>query len=416
MLKSGGVVIPMRLNTDRSWIVYDKLNFIFPLNADLDKLGLIPSVKPFDDGICKLLSILSKELLKNPESKKYSDIAAFAFWCRKGNIELMKKKRVLDLRLGRGVVLHIAPSNVPVNFAYSMVAGLLAGNINIIRLPTKNFEQVNIICDTLISVLEMEGFEKYRDFITLIKYEKDDEINQYLSSLCDIRIIWGGDYTIREIRKAPLKPRAFDITFADRYSISVINSEKYCMEQNPKKVAQDFYNDTYLFDQNACTSPHFIAWIGQEHTIRDAKEIFWSELYKIVKSQYKLQPVQAVDKLATFYTAAANMDIVEAQMPDNLIIRAKLNKLSEGIEEYRCQGGYFYEYSAESLEQIIPVINQKYQTLSYYGLDKEIFQNFIGSGLKGLDRIVPIGKTLDFSLYWDGYDLISTLSRIIDIL
>ena len=33
----------------------------------------------------------------------------------------------------------------------------------------------------------------------------------------------------------------------------------------------------------------------------------------------------------------------------------------------------------------------------------------------GVDRVVPIGTTLDFSLNWDGYDLINQMSRIIQI-
>ena len=35
------------------------------------------------------------------------------------------------------------------------------------------------------------------------------------------------------------------------------------------------------------------------------------------------------------------------------------------------------------------------------------------SGIKGIDRVVPIGKTMDFDFIWDGYDLISQLTRII---
>ena len=35
----------------------------------------------------------------------------------------------------------------------------------------------------------------------------------------------------------------------------------------------------------------------------------------------------------------------------------------------------------------------------------------INGGLCGIDRIVPIGKTADFSLTWDGYDLILQMSR-----
>ncbi len=36
------------------------------------------------------------------------------------------------------------------------------------------------------------------------------------------------------------------------------------------KIAQDFYNDAYLFDQNACSSPHLIVWIGTKETIHTA--------------------------------------------------------------------------------------------------------------------------------------------------
>ena len=35
---------------------------------------------------------------------------------------------------------------------------------------------------------------------------------------------------------------------------------------------------------------------------------------------------------------------------------------------------------------------------------------------RGVDRIVPIGRTMDFSLMWDGYDLIRSMSRRIDAL
>ena len=37
------------------------------------------------------------------------------------------------------------------------------------------------------------------------------------------------------------------------------------------------------------------------------------------------------------------------------------------------------------------------------------------SGLRGIDRIAPVGHTMDFALTWDGCDLIRTLSRQISI-
>ena len=42
-----------------------------------------------------------------------------------------------DLRMGRGVVFHIAPSNVAVNYAYSFAVGFVLGNANLVRLPSR---------------------------------------------------------------------------------------------------------------------------------------------------------------------------------------------------------------------------------------------------------------------------------------
>ena len=35
----------------------------------------------------------------------------------------------------------------------------------------------------------------------------------------------------------------------------------------------------------------------------------------------------------------------------------------------------------------------------------------IFNNLRGLDRIVPIGKSMDMDIIWDGYDVINQLSR-----
>lgn len=78
--------------------------------------------------------------------KEYFDIATFRFWRRKSAL-LREKEKYDDLsfRLGKGIVFHSTPSNVPVNFSFSFASGLLAGNANIVRLPAKDFDQVKII-------------------------------------------------------------------------------------------------------------------------------------------------------------------------------------------------------------------------------------------------------------------------------
>lgn len=57
--------------------------------------------------------------------------------------------------------------------------------------------------------------------------------------------------------------------------------------------------------------------------------------------------------------------------------------------------------------------DKRCQTIGYIG-DKDMFTQLILSGVKGVDRVVPLGKTMDFDLIWDGYDLTSMLTRIVD--
>jgi hypothetical protein len=58
----------------------------------------------------------------------------------------------------------------------------------------------------------------------------------------------------------------------------------------------------------------------------------------------------------------------------------------------------------------------KMQTLTYYGVNREeIFNIIYRGGNLGIDRIVPIGSALDIGIVWDGYDMIYTLSKIVDL-
>lgn len=90
----------------------------------------------------------------------------------------------------------------------------------------------------------------------------------------------------------------------------------------------------------------------------------------------------------------------------------KLKQLSPVIDEFRCAGGYFSEYVASSLDEMAAIVKNRYQTLAYYGLNREELNRFVvDNRLVGIDRIVPLGETTSFSFTWDGYNLIQTLSR-----
>jgi len=353
--------------------------------------------------------------MKNKEAKEYPDIITFGFFCRKGNLQKLKQTYAgkIEERIGKGLSFHIAPSNVPINFAYTLVVGLLSGNICIVRASSKDFAQTRIICKLMKETFE-EKPNIIEDYIAVVSYNRDSNMTEELSKLADARIIWGGDNTVIEIRKSPIKPRAVEVTFADRYSLCVIDAAKLIQITDLTKLAREFFNDTYLFDQNACTSPRMMIWLGDKEKIEKAKEVFWDAIHNYILTRYKIESVVAVDKLMTELNCAVDFENVHIEKTqDNLINRIQIQSLEMNIPDYRCVGGCFLEYDATNLDDLKKIVTDKYQTLSYLGCNpKEIQEWVIKNGLKGIDRIVPIGKTADFGLIWDGYDLITTLSRI----
>ena len=370
----------------------------------IDRMSDLPADPPFTDERIDFLNEVSKKLLSDQETKEYSDVATFAFWIRKANMDKEKKDFYSDnkLRIGRGVVFHIAPSNVAVNYAYSFAVGFILGNANIVRLPSRIFPQVNIINQAIQAVVQQKNYKKWKAYLTFLRYEKNKEITDYFSSICDLRVIWGGDHAIREIRKSEIAPRASEITFADRYSICVLDAEDYLMTEK---------KDTYLLDQNACTSPRLVCWIGEHEKIQKAKEIFWAELWKVIEERYTFQPIQYVDKLTNSCLAAVAIEGVHVtKMKDNRIVRIELEKINPLILKYRGESGIFYEYELKDIMELAPICNTKMQTVSILGNSERLI-SLIQSGVKGIDRVLQIGKTMDFGFIWDGYDLRERLTR-----
>ena len=370
-----------------------------------------PPLPIFSEEARAFLSALSAKILADAKAKTYPDVVTLGFWCRPVALHRMQHNYdAKENRLGRGIVFHVAPSNVAVNFAYSCIAAFLAGCASIVRLPSKDFPQVALLCRLFSETLA--EFPALVPYFIFVRYGHEQDVNEHYTRMAQTRIIWGGDATIGEIRRAPLAPRANEITFADRHSIAVLNADAYLAAADKARIAQDFYNDTYLSDQNACTAPHFIIWVGAE--VAEAQEVFWTTLHGLVRTRYTLQAVQTVDKLAQVYRLGACFEARQIEMPDNLITRVCVAQLTEELSAYRAGSGFFIEYDAKELSEIRPLCGISCQTLSYYGVDRDsLLQEILAMRPAGVDRIVPIGRTMDFALVWDGVDLIRTMSRAI---
>ena len=405
-LKSGDVVMHNSKNLNR-------VNYLVGTNEIFRK-----SIIPYDKIICEFLSEFSNNLMKHKDSSKFPDIKTLGFWCRKKNILNLKKKFISErTRVGHGLIFHITPSNIPTNFAYSLIFGLITGNSNIIKVPSKKFEQISLICKILKKVLQKKKFKLIKKMISIVKYYENDEYTKHISSLCDVRIIWGGDNTIKNVRNFRIPERGIDIAFADRYSFSVIGADKILKlnKYEIKNLVEKFYNDTYLVDQNACSSPSLIIWKGKD--IKKARLKFWNALKELVKKKYNMPEIASVSKYNQLCKNIIQFSNIKKQERfSNYIYTIMLKNLDKNTNNIKGKWGFFYEHENNNLNKIAKFISKKYQTLTYFGIEKEKLKNFlISNHLSGIDRIVPIGQALEMSLNWDGYDINNALTRTIEI-
>lgn len=389
----------------------------FLVGQDLASMIGKPLV-PYAPEVIEFLSALSKRLLANPEIRKYPDIAGFAYWCRKANLSRLSRSfDTNQARIGRGVVLHITPSNVPINFAYSLAFGLLAGNTNIVRVSGTAHPQTEIVCSSIAALIADNSHHKIGHRLRIVRYQRNDEITAALSESCNARLLWGGDNTIRHLRSMNTAPRCVDICFADRYSLCILGAEAILSAdtQTLETMVAGFYNDVFLLDQNACSSPHLVLWQGQEDRVEQAMDLFWRTVEQHLLGKPVPPAIHALDKYTHLCRTAVLLQGCESvSRQQNLIYRVRLQTLPKGIENHRGRHGFFFESLDNDLDGLKSIVNERYQTITYFGVNQQsILSNVLESGLLGIDRIVPVGQALDISTIWDGYDLIGLLSRIV---
>lgn len=107
------------------------------------------------------------------------------------------KNGTLRKRYPLGVLFHIAAGNVDGLPAYSVIEGLLAGNVNILKLPTGD----NGLSVKLLS--ELIRFEpKLKDYIYVFDVPSaETETLRVFAETADAVVVWGGDEAVAAARQ-----------------------------------------------------------------------------------------------------------------------------------------------------------------------------------------------------------------------
>ncbi len=377
---------------------------------------------PFSDGILDFCARFSTALFRDGEARRYPELQALAFWMRKSELTRMKAEfealqSETALLMPRGLVFHVPPSNVDTIFIYSWILSVVTGNTNVIRLSERAADASSVICRIFNSVAA-ESDPAVAQNTAMLRYGREREITAAISAVADVRVIWGGDATVNTIRAIPLPPHGQELTFPDRYALAVVKAGVY-LEMNETErqaLAGRFYNDTFWFDQMACSSPRVVIWTGDKKDCERASGYFYGELeQEVARKQYALATGPKLNKLTFAYRAILDQPVIQFLQAGPECAVLTLEQVSSLNREH-CGGGLLFQAYAKDMHEVVPLIVRRDQTLTHFGFDGgELRQLAILLNGRGIDRMVPMGQALNFSRFWDGYDLLREFTRTVYI-
>lgn len=379
-------------------------------------------LKPFHPIVLEFCEALARSLRKNKTVKSLPALAALAWWLRPASIGRLQDQWNLIsaspniVRVPRGIVFHVPPTNVETILVYSWICSALAGNANVIRLSSSSNSEEQILFEILFQTLK--DFPLLQKTTQFVKYAHETEVTEILSQ-SDVRAIWGGDNTVRAIRQVSSSPRSIDIPFANRYSFSVLSSSAIdtASDREMIQLAHDFVNDAYWFDQMACSSPKMIFMVNTKdnHNQTTLGKFIDFLVAELEQKNPDVAASVSMTKLVNSFSLAADGLVTNIHRPSHRITVGEFSELMSFPRDTP-GGGLFYTMNIEHLDQLLPFIKRTDQTITHFGFDEQQLRDFVYSlNGRGIDRIVPIGEALNFDVIWDGFNLFESFSKLVHL-
>lgn len=254
-------------------ILSDLGNYFKQTKIKQELLSKLPDISGFSKKMCEagidvLCELLSKESLENRINKELGNKYILDDF-QLSNIKNLKK-RATPL----GIILHIAPSNVFLGIADSIIMAIITKNSSIVKLSNKDTFFPHFLKKALENIDKKHILS---DNLELIYLPHNDKRLDYLCQNCNGILFWGGLNAMNFYKK---KSGDFTrlILNGPRYSIMLV--EESILNTNDYELIA---KDSVLWEQAACSSPQVIYIIGN-------LERFANKLSKALKEILKKYP------------------------------------------------------------------------------------------------------------------------------
>lgn len=384
------------------------------------------------EGIIKVLDVLGKKILKNPEVNTGAGVSYISLWLRRENLDRICRINYTDncfldgfcqqvgspfrmMAHPRGIVCHWIAANMPTLGFFSIVQALLSKNGSMAKIPEEYAPLILSLLRELREIsVEVENTtwkgETLLRSIAIVAFEgRSTGISEKFSRAADCRIVFGGNEAIRAITCLPCRDNCETIVFGPKYSFAVF-ARDYIESEDFKKSLDMFSRDIAVFNQMACSSPHVLFLEKSRVSVEEIALL-------LAKSFERLPPALRIQEIPVSLSAKIINERAIHRLSDNKNCIAPTDLswtilISEapGLEE-PVQGKCIYIKEVNTVDDVVPLVNHKIQAIAIGIFDPEKREAFARQvSARGADRIVLPGTMHDFTLPWDG---IMTLNRLV---
>ena len=374
-------------------------------------------VTPFSAERMDLVAGVGDAILKS-KSAVSSHVKHFGFWIRKANLRALaqdfeRRRPSGTVSRPRGVVFHVPPRNVETVFLYSWVLSFLTGNANVVRLSHDVSAELGGICDLFLAAFE-ENDDGSQFFV---RYPSDSEGSRLISAQSDVRIVWGGDAKIKAFEDLPLRGGGKAIWFGDRTSLCVLDGEKVAALNGAERLdlAHRLYDDIFVFDQMACSSPHTLYVVGDAATHLSGVKALLQTLGEVASERGASWATgHQISKMVQAFASAASGWSREVSWRDAMLTSTVTDRQERA--DLRVGSGFLNVVFIPALDAVNGILQERDQTVTHFGFEPEAIVSVAGSGAApGGMRWTPVGTALNFDFVWDGYDLPFELTRLVRV-
>jgi hypothetical protein len=307
--------------------------------------------------------------------------------------------------LPKGVVCHWTSGNVPLLGMFSWAVSTVLGNRNVVRLSTRTADIMTPLLRRLATV--SAAGKVLAGETSVLQFEHSDTaMQEAMSRLADVRVVWGGAEAVAAIRALPSDWECETIVLGPRMSLAVVDPQAATDSAIGRLIT-----DVIYFDQLACSSPQWVFVKGRPGERSFDTVVEW------MAREFEKQSHQFPRRILGFdETYRIQLDRARVLLEGGTLRRDPTTQWTMAIVDapqarVACSNRFIQVVPFTDTDEVVAHLPRNVQTVVTLLGERELGYFSEEAARRGVCRFPRPGEGNHFETPWDGVALATRLTR-----